>query len=424
MCEHSFLHLWTYPNLFKKPGKELVDLLVVFRDDIVLFSDKSCGYPDTGNFHLDWQRWYRRAIADSAHQLWQAERWIRTRPDAIFLDAKCQEPLPLHMPNPEQMKIHHVCVATGATERCLASNLPGLGLDVAVVGDENPLKVGRVCEIDGWLHIFDEGSINTVLAELNTMPDFIAYLNAKLVMLNSGTFQSASSEVDMLAQYLWNGRSFPIVDRPYFLKSGLWQEIEANAAFLAGRAENEISFFWDNLIEHITKHFINRTLEVGNELKINEYEMIFRVMASETRFDRRVLTKAIWQRAEAAQTGSIASLLPSQQSDVIYVLLIVPRTQGSSYEARRKLRAEELWARCIATKAARPEKRFIIGIALDAPGEGGGSEDFVYLDTIDWGDEQMRLARRVREESQYFIEGKAIETPLYEEEYPGGGENF
>lgn len=49
LCERSFLQLWTYPNLFKKPGKELIDLMVVFGDDILLFSDKSCAYPQTGN---------------------------------------------------------------------------------------------------------------------------------------------------------------------------------------------------------------------------------------------------------------------------------------------------------------------------------------------------------------------------------------
>jgi hypothetical protein len=43
ICDRSFLKLWTYPNLFKKPGKELTDLLVVFGNDVIIFSDKSCG---------------------------------------------------------------------------------------------------------------------------------------------------------------------------------------------------------------------------------------------------------------------------------------------------------------------------------------------------------------------------------------------
>ncbi|MGY4253398.1 hypothetical protein ACVI1L_000466 [Bradyrhizobium sp. USDA 4516] len=95
LCDKSFLKLWTYPNLFKKPGKELTDLLVVFGNDVIIFSDKSCSYPDTGNVDLDWKRWYRKSIADSAHQIAQAERWIRTCPDRVFLDVKCTEKLPI-----------------------------------------------------------------------------------------------------------------------------------------------------------------------------------------------------------------------------------------------------------------------------------------------------------------------------------------
>jgi hypothetical protein len=30
LCDKSFLKLWSYPNLFRKPTKELTDLLVVF----------------------------------------------------------------------------------------------------------------------------------------------------------------------------------------------------------------------------------------------------------------------------------------------------------------------------------------------------------------------------------------------------------
>lgn len=81
LCERSFLRLWTYPNLFKRAGKELSDLLVVFREEVIIFSDKSCAYPETGNAQLDWQRWFRRAVAASAHQIHEAERWISREAD-------------------------------------------------------------------------------------------------------------------------------------------------------------------------------------------------------------------------------------------------------------------------------------------------------------------------------------------------------
>src|SRR5712691_960062 len=42
LCRHTFLNLWSYQNVFKEPGKELCDLLVIFGQDVLLFSDKHC----------------------------------------------------------------------------------------------------------------------------------------------------------------------------------------------------------------------------------------------------------------------------------------------------------------------------------------------------------------------------------------------
>ena len=81
LCERTFLTLWSYPNVFrdqcqkagKGDGKELCDLLVVFGDDVIIFSDKSCGFPDTGNPHVDWSRWCKRSILKASDQLYGAE---------------------------------------------------------------------------------------------------------------------------------------------------------------------------------------------------------------------------------------------------------------------------------------------------------------------------------------------------------------
>jgi hypothetical protein len=62
LCDRSFLSLWSYPGLFRDQkgpggqGKELCDLLVVFEDDIILFSDKDCKFPCTGDTDVDWRR--------------------------------------------------------------------------------------------------------------------------------------------------------------------------------------------------------------------------------------------------------------------------------------------------------------------------------------------------------------------------------
>ena len=52
LARKAFLSLWSYPNVYsdegrsngKGDGKELVDLLVVFGNDVLLFSDKDCAF--------------------------------------------------------------------------------------------------------------------------------------------------------------------------------------------------------------------------------------------------------------------------------------------------------------------------------------------------------------------------------------------
>src|ERR1044072_8722498 len=74
LCRRTFLSLWSYSGIFRDQGrpngqgdgKELCDLLVVFDNHIIIFSDKDCEFPDSGNLMVDWSRWYKKAILKSA----------------------------------------------------------------------------------------------------------------------------------------------------------------------------------------------------------------------------------------------------------------------------------------------------------------------------------------------------------------------
>ena len=116
----TFLRLWSYPNPYKlQPnGKELCDLLVVFDNHIIIFSDKDCVYGNSGNPKVDWRRWYKRAIQKSAEQLIGAKNWISRYPDRIAVDAKCSKKLPLEIKITAETKFHLIAIAHGATEPC------------------------------------------------------------------------------------------------------------------------------------------------------------------------------------------------------------------------------------------------------------------------------------------------------------------
>lgn len=417
LCERSFLSLWSYPNLYRKRGKELTDLLVVFGDDVILFSDKSCAFPNTGDATLDWSRWFRRSITKSAEQLTQAEDWIKRQPELVFLDAKATQPFPIPLPPADRLRVYRVCVALGVSERAKsATGYTTLELSPKTLDDEKPFAVGRISGTHGWVQVFDETTLPVVLRELSTIADFLDYLRKKEALYAEGKFVRSYSELDLLARFLWHNRQFPPVDaEQYGTDSNLWATVEADPTFLAGREANKVSVFWDGLIEYLTELYMKKELEHGNEYEVSDHERMVRIMAAETRFMRRIISKWISERMELAKAGYVGSLLQSEQSDVLYVLLVGPGDGGKDHETYREARKKELTARCFAAKAVHHERKMILGIALDAKDVKGSSEDFILMDTSDWGAEEIAKAEKIRQEGKFFV---GMKSKIDEMEYP------
>lgn len=73
LCRKSFLRLWSQTNVFTDEGfkdgkgatKELCDALVVFGDDVIIFSDKHVVFQADKDLKVAWPRWYKRAVRDS-----------------------------------------------------------------------------------------------------------------------------------------------------------------------------------------------------------------------------------------------------------------------------------------------------------------------------------------------------------------------
>ncbi|MFY9954612.1 hypothetical protein [Bradyrhizobium sp.] len=131
----------------------------------MIFSDKSCGYTDSGDPLVDWSRWYSESIAKSAHQIEQAERWVRNYPDNVFLDAKCTEVLPIALPASDMMRVHRICVAIGALDRAeIETGRRALKVKPTVKNDEELFTVGKIDEARGWVHVFDENTLATLMS--------------------------------------------------------------------------------------------------------------------------------------------------------------------------------------------------------------------------------------------------------------------
>lgn len=189
----AFLSLWTYPNLHTDEGfkagsgsaKEFTDLLLVFGDDVVLFSDKEVDFNEEKPIEVAWPRWYRRAVLHSAKQLYGALNWLKPFPERIFLDAACTRRLPIDLPPPERARYHLVAVTRGTYRACakhFQGSLGTLQIRTDIVGEvdpKRPFSVGLMPADKPFIHILDEAALELILTEFDTASDFITYLNAR-----------------------------------------------------------------------------------------------------------------------------------------------------------------------------------------------------------------------------------------------------
>ena len=146
LCDRTFLSLWSYSGVYRdqvvgkgSEGKEVCDLLVVFENHVIIFSDKDCQFPNSDRLDLDWNRWFRRAIRKSADQAWGAERWIKQSQTRLFLDRSCTIPFPIDIPNLSTAQFHLIVVAHDNSMRC-QQELGGSGsliINTSIKGEDH-----------------------------------------------------------------------------------------------------------------------------------------------------------------------------------------------------------------------------------------------------------------------------------------------
>jgi hypothetical protein len=102
LSEKTFFGLWSYPNLYTDEGKtktgtgkELGDLLVIFHNTAIIFSDKDISFNSKIDLKIAWRRWFKRAVIKSARQLFGAQSWLCNHPNRVFLDKECDHPFPI-----------------------------------------------------------------------------------------------------------------------------------------------------------------------------------------------------------------------------------------------------------------------------------------------------------------------------------------
>lgn len=445
LCDRTFLSLWSYPNVYrdqkaasKGDGKELCDLFVVFENHVIIFSDKDCAFPNSGDLAKDWSRWFRRAVVKSADQIRGAERWIRSHPERLYVDRACEHEFPIDLPAPDKAVFHRIVVAHESAARCRWEFNGGSGslmISTSITGNAHyeanpegiqPFTVGDLGPDKGYVHVLDDTTLDIVLSTLDTITDFVEYLTKKEAFVRSNRAVMAAGEEDLLAFYLSDideNQQHAFVVSPdvngVFIDEGHWEDFNRSPQRRAQLETNEVSYAWDALIEQFSKHIIGGTQYYTSHEGINTSEKTIRLLAREGRTRRRMLAMALLGMVgkELPENSKRSRHVPpSRPGDPCYVFLMLWHPESVSYEDFREVRRRLLEYYCMVLKTIYPEAEDIVGIATEDRTAVDRSEDAVYLDARHWSEELQSEALRLQEKFGILHEYEGFATRV--QEYP------
>jgi hypothetical protein len=390
----SFLRLWSYTGVYRDQGigarhegAELCDLFVVFDNNVVIFSDKSCEYPDVHDADVAWRRWYKKAIRRSADQVWGAERWLKEHPGRIFMDRACLMPFPVNLPDMASARFHRIVVAhdPSGRRRQGAGGSGSLRLDSSIRGSDHErsasqggrhFTIGNVGPPRGFVHVLDDVTLDVVMRTFDTAPDFIAYLAAKEALFLSGRIAGALGEEQLVAHYLANvdergQRTFDVsAGQAARFDRDAWGDLLSSPAYAKKLAADRISYFWDQVIDEVAQHAVDGTLQFTNAPGARAQEEMLRAMAAEPRLSRRILSRSLRDVVLSAERD-----MPRIRwhgpfgAGPYYVFMAWGPTSWDggpgSVDEFREYRGQLLTDYCTALAAKAGETSHVIGIATE-----------------------------------------------------------
>jgi hypothetical protein len=430
LCDRTFLKLWSYPNPFRGPGKELCDLLAVFENHVFLFFDREnkTFEGDSEDIALAWERWKKEAIDKQIKTAKKARNYVLKNRDEIYLDAKCCIKFPVKLPA-DDMVIHTIIVAHGASEACKAfsaANVSG-SLAIAYGGPDTGFSIPFMVNLERTdpVHIFDSHNVSIILAELDTFCDFTDYLAAKEAAISQFELIGYCGEEDLLANYFFN---FDKTKKKHFIgtldksinalmiEEGGWQTFIGSEPYKRKKQADQSSYLWDDLLQRTTQNALDGTL-LGDGGIFNSRSAIFE-MAKEPRFMRRTLADAMRKAIEGFPDdcdGGVRNLsfMPSFNKSTGHVFLQVKHPNAADDDSQHRLhRAEMLKIACGVAKNKFSHLTKIVGIAIYAPKFAEmNSEDFVLLDCAEWSNESREFYEERNKQYQFF-ETSALKQEL------------
>jgi hypothetical protein len=376
----SFFLDWCFRSPRLPDGSEFCDLLVVFDDTAIIWQVKDLVLDKNGRYRVG-------EVEKNLRQLRGARRHLQDlkRPITVVNARRGQETL-------DPLSIKRVF---------LISALLGEGEDSFALVEASKTPP---------IHVFTRAFTEIALSELDTISDFVQYLDTKEQFISSSTGRVIvmGGEEQLLAYYLLNERSFGefVKFELVTVDDDFWNHVQRHPAILARKEADRVSYGWDS--------FVERAHEGGDV----GYEAIARELARPNRFVRRVLAQSfleaqllahndhehpIWRRVTTGRD-------PVPGRNTTYCFLFMDETLPL---AERRAMLERM---CIVARVAQPENQWVVGIATEKRFGPTCSYDFaaLYLPTIS---EAFRATARSIQEDEGILRSPKL-TNFRSFEYP------
>tara|TARA_R110002074_G_scaffold167933_4_gene329221 strand:+ start:389 stop:1576 length:1188 start_codon:yes stop_codon:yes gene_type:complete len=364
LCEKSFLPFWSFPNPLGKKDKELCDLLVVCGNNIIIISVKDIKVSNHKDQSVKYNRWIKDAIEASYKQIFGAERFLKNINEITLKNRKNS----IQLPSRKDRKIYRIAIAFGSDY-------------------DFPLPMGFTDR--GFVHVFDEKSTEIIISELDTITDFINYLEKKEKFLKDKTIL-LPEESDLFALYINTGLEFEQPIDTIAGSKGIWEEYVTSEDYKTWRERIEPSFIWDYMIEHLYNHHIT---ESSKDIEIQNFENALRVLNQENRVNRIELGLLLDQAIIKKSKGRM--ILPQEDNRHMYVFMPLSIKNWSGKE-------KELEMRCIVARYLNPQVDTVLGISIGSNEKGDSVYDFCYHYIPEITEEFKQRAEEIREELGYF----------------------
>jgi hypothetical protein len=384
--------------------------MAVLRDTVILFSDKSRAFPDTGDEKLDWSRWHRRAMRESWDQLAIAGRWVRTFPGRTFLDRKCTRPLPVALPQPDKIRVFPVAVVFGASERCRQKYPGGSGslfLSTVWPGDDASEVHPQTFDVNivhptGEIHdVLNEVSLPILLRELDTLPDLIEDLAAKESLIRQRRVVAIAGEEELIGLFLGIRAGIADLEIPAdtrcMIAEGIDADILTRPQYRKHHLATAPSYFWDSIIQYQSAATLNGTLVPGSLATIKENEEILRLLAAQPRLYRRFLGSSCLDLYRTAPRDRITSRAMNGAGDTIFVFRIHP-SDGKDSAEQRHVRQPLLQSYCVLTAWRNREEKKVVGVYAMGIAPDRDGFDLVAIEVLGWTEEAIAAGHKLAEQ--------------------------